>query len=282
MKLVRALMEAPNQQSLDLEVSDVRLGLGYTAVKVEDGGVGTALTMGKEGARGCQVFKGKWPLAGRPAGELLALLREDDLLLRAVGLACMNALCNRPTKVSQGPHQPKASQGPHEPKASQGPHEPDVRRGDVLESVGIRGGKQDRAVMIGRFGPLLTPLRSRVQRLDVFDRPRSQTADTGTDPDALDALRRADVALVSATTLINGTLDEVLDAASGCREVVLLGASTPMAPTAFAGTPVTWLSGVWVQDGPGVLQVVSEGGGMMRFKPFVQKFNISLKGSPSA
>ena len=180
--------------------------------------------------------------------------------MRSVGLACLNALCNRF----------------HDPSNNR--PQPEVQRGDVLEVLGIREGRQDRVVMIGRFGPLLNPLRSRVQRLDVFDRPRSQTSDTGTDPKALAALRQADISLVSATTLINGTLDEVLDAATGCREVVVLGASTPMAPSAFASTPVTWLSGVKVQDGDGVLGVVSEGGGMMRFKPFVQKFNVPLKG----
>ena len=57
------LLEAPDKRLKDLEVADVRLGLGYTAVQVGDGSVGTALTMGKEGARGATSLKGggPWP-----------------------------------------------------------------------------------------------------------------------------------------------------------------------------------------------------------------------------
>jgi uncharacterized protein (DUF4213/DUF364 family) len=84
------------------------------------------------------------------------------------------------------------------------------------------------------------------------------------------ALLESNVALVTSASIINRTVDGLLDAASSCREVALLGASTPLLPQVFAGR-VTLLSGVVVDDSRGVLQVVSEGGGMRQFGPYVRK-----------
>jgi uncharacterized protein (DUF4213/DUF364 family) len=62
--------------------------------------------------------------------------------------------------------------------------------------------------------------------------------------------------------------------------VVLLGASTPLSPASFAGTPVTMLSGVVVTQPAGLLQTVSEGGGMQVFKQDVRKVSMRLSSTP--
>jgi uncharacterized protein (DUF4213/DUF364 family) len=62
-------------------------------------------------------------------------------------------------------------------------------------------------------------------------------------------------------------------AARSCREVAIIGASTPMLPDAFSATNVTLLSGVVVEEPKEVLRVVSEGGGMRQFKPYIRKVN---------
>jgi hypothetical protein len=60
--------------------------------------------------------------------------------------------------------------------------------------------------------------------------------------------------------------------------VTLLGPSTPLLPEAFADTPVTWLSGIRIENPAQVLRVVSEGGGTRTFSPYVQKVNLRLLG----
>ena len=85
------------------------------------------------------------------------------------------------------------------------------------------------------------------------------------------------MALITSTTIINDTVDELLEAARDCRELVLLGPSTPLIAEAFEGTAVTWLSGITVDDADGLLRVVSEGGGTRFFRPFVTKWNIPLR-----
>ena len=71
--------------------------------------------------------------------------------------------------------------------------------------------------------------------------------------------------------------DNILNAARLCREVVLLGASTPLISDAFAGTAVTFLSGVIITRPQEMLRIVSEGGGVRSFKNNVRKVNLSLK-----
>lgn len=84
------------------------------------------------------------------------------------------------------------------------------------------------------------------------------------------------MALITSTALITESLDALLEAATRCRVVALLGPSTPLLPDAFAGTPVTWLSGIRVIHPREVLRVVSEGGGTREVSPFSRKVNIPI------
>ena len=61
-----------------------------------------------------------------------------------------------------------------------------------------------------------------------------------------------------------------------CREVVMLGTSTPMSKAVFADTPVTLLSGIVVNDATGVLQAVSEAGGTPAIRAYTNKVNLRV------
>ena len=230
-------------------VQDVRIGLGYTAVRLADGRTGVAYTFRDLARGGCSVFRGARPLAGRPADELLAFLESSDAIEAAVGLACANALANR-EGVSE-------------------------LHGDILEHLGVT--PEDDVAMIGNFAPLLEGLRRAARSLTVFERldgPGSR--ELRAEHEAPGVLAHSSVALITATSLLNGTLDTLLAAARSCRTVALLGASTPLVPHVFEGTGVTLLSGVVVHQPDAVLQVVSEGGGMRQFGPSIRKVSLRL------
>jgi uncharacterized protein (DUF4213/DUF364 family) len=229
-------------------VSDVRIGLGYTAVALEDGRAGLAYTFRHEAGEGCDAFRGLRPLAGRPASALLPLLTSTDPLEAAVGLACANALANVDATATGS--------------------------GDVLEHLGLRPG--DDVGMVGHFGPLVDPVRAVVRSLTIFERIDAAAGPLRPAREALEVLPRCHVALITATALLNGTLDDLLDAARGCREVVLLGPSTPLLPDVLGAHHVTRLSGVVVTAPLPLLQVVSEGGGTRRFGPFVRKVTVEV------
>ena len=226
--------------------ADVRIGLGYTAVLLDDDRLGLAYTFRDKAAPCCSVFRDDRPLAGRLASELLELLDSADPISAAVGLACANALANRPGGRSLS--------------------------GDVLAHLDI--GPKDTAVMVGNFQPLVGPLKSRAGSLSVFDLSHREGVRPAHEAEA--ALAECQVAIITATALLNGTMDGLLRAASNCRQVAVLGASTPLLREAFAGTNVTLLSGVTAKSPKDILRVVSEGGGMRRFAPFVRKASLRM------
>ena len=231
-----------------VEVSDVRIGLGYTAVVLDDGGAGVAFTFLDDFKGGCSVYRNIRPLVGRPAADLLQLIDAGGRLEAALALATANALFNRADR--------------------------DYREGDILEQLHI--GPDDRVGMVGHFGPLVPAIRKQAGELFIFEQIDLPQGGLLPVAEADRLLPRCQVALLTATALINATADRLLTLADRCREIVFLGASTPLSPEVFEGTGVTLLSGVTVVDPQSILQIVSEGGGMRYFKGVVNKVNLRL------
>ena len=251
MDIRRRIRETVEREVGKISAEEVRIGLGYTAVKLTDGRTGVAYTFRESIFNGCSVFTGIRPLAGQRVRELLKFLDSTDRIECAVGLAAANAAAN------VTPHR--------------------ALSGDVLEAVHLQ--ETDRAAMIGFFGPLIPFIKSKVHSLEIFEENPERSLDLLPKDEAVQRLPHCNVAFISATTIINDTIDNLLDAARNCRQVIILGSSTPLLPEVFRETPVTCLSGIVIKDPAGILQVIAEGGGTRFFKPFVQKWNISLKES---
>ena len=246
------IIDLLSEQATEHRINNVRIGLGYTAVTLDDGRTGVAYTFRQSLQGGCTVFMGIRPLAGKPAYDLLQLLNSHERIEAAVGLATANALAN--VKPSQ------------------------ALAGDVLDALQLR--QSDKVGMIGYFAPLLRPLKAAVATVEIFEEQHNANSDTFPPEAAHDRLSSCDIALITSTSLINHSLDYLLDAAQSCRDIVLLGSSTPLLPEAFRDTPVTYLSGITIDDSEGILQVVSEGGGTRLFKPFVTKWNVPIGAHP--
>jgi len=214
-------------------IADVRIGLGYTGVTLENGDTGVAYTFRENAAAGCSVFMGKRPLAGRATTEILEYLGSSEGVESTVGLAV---------------------------------------EGDILSVLSI--GFMDRVGMVGYFGPLVAPVEKRVRELVIFERNAARSDRVLPAEAAYEELPRCDVAIITSTALILGGMDRLLEAAAKCREIALVGASTPLMPEVFAPLGVTLLSGIIVTDGPGILQIVSEGGGMGFFGQRIRKVNV--------
>jgi len=232
-----------------VRVKDVRIGLGYTAVMLEKGRTGIAFTFQEKMGRGCSVFGGLHPLNGRKASDLLPFLDSTNMIEAAVGLATANALSN------------SAKEG--------------VLEGDAMEY--LRVGPADTVAMVGYFGPVLPKLKEKTSSIMIFEQIKEREGGLLPEKDAYRLLPQCQVAMITSTSILNHTIDRLLDAAWPCREVALLGASTPLIREAFAETPVTFLSGVIITHPEEILRIVSEGGGVRLFKENVKKVNLSLK-----
>ncbi len=222
--------------------SDVRIGLGYTAVRLKSGHAGVAWTPGSD-APGCTHFQGAGTLAGRPASELLSMLAdENSSLARAVGLATANAL------LAASP-------------------QPATLKEEVISSLGVT--PDDRVVMVGYFAPIISQLKKTGCRLDVVELNPGHGENTLSPEQAKDAMAGCTIAVITGTTLINGTFDEVTAGLGNPRAAVLLGPSSPLCGDVFSGTKITHVAGSRVKDADAVLRIVSEGGGTMLMKPFL-------------
>ncbi|NLT34798.1 MAG: DUF364 domain-containing protein [Gaiellales bacterium] len=243
------------------KVVEARVGRKYTAVTLQDGAVGVALTQLPE-PLGCCGEHDLAPQAGGEAARVLAeanerlaglrwsrdvvaLLASDNSVERAAGLACANALANR-TTVPMLP-------------------------GDLLQHLRVR--PEDVVGMVGFFGPLVGPLQAKSARLHVFERKDGDGSLLPAEA-AFDLLPRCDIAVITSGTITNGTIDRLLQAAGSCREVAMVGASTPLLAAVFRDSPVTWLSGSVVTEGELTVKVISEGGGRKEFNSYLRKGNI--------
>lgn len=229
-------------------VADVRIGLGYTSVRLENGQAGLAWTA-RSSSGSCSHDPRGGTLAGRPAGELLTMLgAAGPSLSRSIGLATANALAaglERPPAIST----------------------------EILDLIDVR--TDDQVAMVGYFGPLVPRLRKIGCRLDIVelkdDRPGTLSPEQGREP-----LAACTVAIVTATSLITGTMDDLLAGLGNPRAVIILGPSTFMRPEVFTDTPVTHLAGVRVRDAGAVEKIVSEGGGTKILKPHLEFQTICL------
>ena len=229
-------------------VRHAQVGLIYSAVELTSGGLGVAFTFPQARACGEREPDDAGPLAGRPARELLERLGASSLLSSTLALATANAL------LAEEPLPASAVEG------------------DVLDCIEVRPG--DRVCMVGSFLPLLEPLRQRqasVTALDQVPKPGSRPA-----AEAERWLPHSDVAIITATSIINATIGGLLALTGSCREVAVLGSSTPLLPEAFVGTPVTCLAGIRVSEPEGVLQSIAEGQGFRAFKRYVRKVAMRL------
>ncbi len=248
MQISRILKGLVLTAAKDVSVLDVRIGLRYTAVHLDSGQVGLAFTFHRDSTRGCSALRDMGALAGKKASELLTLFDSKEKIALAVALATVNALSNT---TKEG-----------------------LVEGDVLEHLCLS--PNDRVGMVGYFAPMVSTLRRRASSLMIFEQIDRPEGGILPEREAYKHLPKCQVALITSTSIINHTIDRILDAANHCREVVLLGASTPLLSEAFAETPVTLLSGVVVIRPQEIMRIVSEGGGMRVFKNYICKVNLRL------
>jgi len=224
-----------------LAISDVRIGLGYTAIKLENGHGGVAWTPNSV-PTSCTHFQGAGTLVGRQVKELLSMLDDEmSTLSRALGLATVNAL------LASVPNPLKLKE-------------------EVISSLHIS--QNDRVAMVGFFGPIIPQLRKTGCQLDILEL-NDKHSDTLPPEKAGEVLSACTVAIITGTSIINGTFDELNVQLGAPRAAVLLGPSSPLCAEVFKETKITHIAGSRVRDTDGVLRIVSEGGGTMVMKKYL-------------
>jgi uncharacterized protein len=231
-----------HEESRRFAVEDVRIGGSYVAVVLTGGRVGLAARL-KEAA-GAQIGPRHSPgvFSGKPAEVLLKhLVSGTGAVDRALGLATANALIHPPVPA---------------------------REEDTIALMALRPGEQ--VAMVGLFRPIVARIEATGVQLSVIERDTPEE-------ERRQALGACSVAVITATTLLNGTLEEVLNELGRPRHVALIGPSTPLCEAVFRDTRVSHLGGSAIVDTDGVLRVIAGGGGTPQMRPCLRFVNIMVQ-----
>jgi hypothetical protein len=208
----------------DAALTEARIGSHLVAVRA---GSGLGLASRSDTHGGPAPDMPAIPPTLHGLARLLAVEPEPFPLARSLALAAVNALLSPPAAAASAKGQ------------------------DLLLALG-RG---RRAVVVGHF-PFVERMAGQFTALHVLElapQPGDLPAAAATE-----VLPRADLAAITATTLLNGTLAGLLRLVRPGTAVILLGPSTPFAACLFA-FGVTVLAGCAVRDPQAVLDGVAAG-----------------------
>lgn len=242
--LVERLIEHVRDEALSRRVEDVRVGIGYTSVMLDDNSCGMAFVFRNELGLKCGLIDEAGSLIGAKCKDIIQWAMDSNLVKASIGVSAINALLQN--KLQSGFTQKNA-----------------------MDVIDVR--PEDTIGMIGYYKPVLDKYGSSLKKIYIFE--RSMTDDINMYPDWAEEmyLPECDVVIITGTTVVNKTIDHILAMCKNAREIVIMGPTTPLCPEVFKGYGVNLIAGVKVCDPKKVLDITSQGGGGHSFGNSLKK-----------
>jgi uncharacterized protein len=240
----------------EITIERVVVGLFFTGVKLSTGVAGACATPIKTipEAVCCPSSAMAMPFPGKLGGRAAADLAREALaghgIRRAVGIATVNALAE--CCWQRRPHP-----------------EIELRLGvDAFDATEI--GSSDQVVVVGAFVPFLRELKRRRQSFLVLEKdPATLKADElpffRPAEEAAQIVPRADVLLITGSTLVNATLEDLLVLAPPEARVTIVGPTVGMLPDAFLSRGADVLGCIRITEPDAFLDLLAEGGSGYHF-----------------
>jgi uncharacterized protein (DUF4213/DUF364 family) len=196
------VQELVNAISDDAPVADLRVGLHWTVLITADGRAGIANANSQpHTVHGTPDVDEAGVLIGRSARELAQLALDGRPVERGIGVAAINALLPLPPESELT----------------------DINAAEVL----LQRAPGKKVVVVGHF-PFLERLKECADELFVLELdpgPGEYPASA-----APEIVPEADIAALTGSAIVNGTMDELLPLCRPDAYVLILGPSTPLHP----------------------------------------------------
>lgn len=230
-------------------VEEVHLGLGYTAITLDDGRCGLCATL-CDPKHAFSVNTDATDYEGRSAIQLLRNIKEEENhLKRVMAVALVNAL-----------NQPFSQALPEGP-------------GDLHKDMDLPEGAK--IAMVGHFTPIFETFEQRGFKVRSLDLAKGIG-----DPEKFYpwATSQADALVLTATCLVNNTMEKVIERfANRSIPIVLMGPSTIMRQEVYEDLPVNYLAGSAVMVKKDLLKAVRNGRGTLDIHRQAKKVFLHIK-----
>ncbi len=244
------LFDAMVHKAKRVKIAHLCLGLGYTAIMTSEGSLGLAYTY-FDHKTGCTLVRNYKDFEDQPAIDLLTLIHSSIPLERSMALALINALAK-----SDLDHLPI-----------------DRGNGVLFDCLGI--GDSTKVAMVGFFKPLVAILESKGAEVEVLDDFRAM----GNKETFYQKLHQwADAALITSTSLLNNSFEEILANVGVGVRAALVGPTTPMVAEAFSDWPmIKALAGTVPLENEPILKSVRHGLGTPYLHKHSKKATLVLR-----
>lgn len=249
-ELIEIIRESRLINRLNITPKDVRIGVFYTGIVLNTGHAGMSYTPVQEipEAVCCPRSHAKMPQAGDllkfPIDVLMEYALDDNVLKAAVGTAAINALSAILLEDDHCPYKPSAY-------------------GNALDLIQISG--DDTVVMVGAFPPFIKRIQEVTGKLFVIEKNlrvvgKGDMVEIEPEDRLQDLIPRGDILIVTGVTLVNHTLEPILELAKKARDIVVVGPTASVYPEPLFKRGVTVLGGVKITNAMKMIHLIGEAG----------------------
>ncbi len=240
----------------DLYIERIVIGIFFTGVKLNNGHGGLCFTPVKTipEAVCCPSSAKAMPQSGKLRGAKVSKILDGmffgNAMRRAIGIAVMNALSN--TVWEEEGYSGYTI----------------TKNVDPMDDyIFPEGGK---AVVVGALVPYLRMFKTQKRDFSILEKDTStlkpdELARHVPDERAPEVVSQADLLIITGTTLINDTLEELLATAKTGADIIVVGPTASMLPEAFIERGVLSIGGVMVTKPDELLDILAEAGSGYHF-----------------
>jgi len=235
----------------EIWIDDLVIGIFFTGVKLSTGHAGVAFTPIGEipEAVCCPTTAARMPqagaLEGRSVSEIIQYSLDSNVVKSAIGVATLNAVSQLILESTNGEEYEM------------------IRDRDGFNLLNIQ--PHETVSLIGAFGPYIKRLKmmgnsffiieknSQTLRLDEMKhfKPESETRD---------ALEKSGVAILTGTSIVNHTIDQILSLLRNGTRTAIIGPTASMIPDAFFKRGVHVMAGTEIQKPDLMVKILKQGG----------------------